>query len=117
MIRWFAILRGLVYAGGFVFFLYWVIIFFLPLEFPFPLPMPEWLVIPGFVIAIVGAAVDFWCIAMFAWIGKGTPAPFDAPREFVAVGPYRYVRNPMYLGALAIMGGLGLALHSLSAIC
>jgi protein-S-isoprenylcysteine O-methyltransferase Ste14 len=29
------------------------------------------------------------------------------PREFVAFGPFRYVRNPMSLGAVILMVGLG----------
>ena len=41
-----------------------------------------------------------------------TPAPFDAPREFVAAGPYRYVRNPMYIGGFGVLLGAGLALQS-----
>jgi protein-S-isoprenylcysteine O-methyltransferase Ste14 len=36
---------------------------------------------------------------------RGTPAPIDAPKELVVKGPYRYVRNPMYVGVLlAILG-------------
>ncbi|HMD82496.1 MAG TPA: isoprenylcysteine carboxylmethyltransferase family protein, partial [Anaerolineales bacterium] len=31
--------------------------------------------------------------------------PIDPPRELVAVGFYRYVRNPMYVGVLAIIIG------------
>ena len=37
--------------------------------------------------------------------GRGTPAPIDPPRELVAVGFYRYVRNPMYVSVLAIIIG------------
>jgi protein-S-isoprenylcysteine O-methyltransferase Ste14 len=45
------------------------------------------------------------CVWRFGTTGEGTPAPFDAPRKFVAVGPYRYVRNPMYWGmALTLIG-------------
>ena len=44
--------------------------------------------------------------------GRGTPAPFDPPREFVVSGPYRFVRNPMYLGAAAVILGAGFILSS-----
>jgi protein-S-isoprenylcysteine O-methyltransferase Ste14 len=46
-----------------------------------------------------------WCIITFSVIGRGTPAPFDPPRQWVAVGPYRKVRNPMYLGAALALAG------------
>ena len=53
----------------------------------------------------IGALIVVWCALAFALVGKGTPAPFDPPRRLVVVGPYRYVRNPMYLGAgLAVFG-------------
>jgi protein-S-isoprenylcysteine O-methyltransferase Ste14 len=59
----------------------------------------------GMVIGTVGAAIAIWCILTFATIGKGTPAPFDPPRNLVIQGPYRFVRNPMYIGAgLALIG-------------
>ena len=61
--------------------------------------------IAGMIIGAVGAAVALWCVFTFAFIGKGTPAPFDPPRLLVIRGPYRFVRNPMYIGAgLALLG-------------
>src|SRR3989475_4958828 len=41
----------------------------------------------------------------FPVVGRGTPAPFDPPRELVATGLYRWVRNPMYLSALLLLVG------------
>jgi len=61
--------------------------------------------VAGLVIVVLGLALAIACVLTFAVIGKGTPAPFDPPRQLVIAGPYRYVRNPMYIGAgLALFG-------------
>lgn len=53
----------------------------------------------------LGAAIYFWCLWHFAVDGRATPAPIDAPKALVVRGPYRCVRNPMYLGvSLVILG-------------
>lgn len=66
----------------------------------------------GFVIAIAGGAVAIWCVLAFATLGQGTPAPFDPPRLLVVRGPYKFVRNPMYLGASVALAGAALYYQS-----
>jgi protein-S-isoprenylcysteine O-methyltransferase Ste14 len=46
-----------------------------------------------------------WTAGLFAVQGRGTPLPLDPPRTLVVAGPYRYVRNPMYVGALLALLG------------
>ena len=52
-----------------------------------------------------GVAIYCWCVWDFASFGRGTPAPIDAPKSLVVRGLYRYTRNPMYLGVLAVILG------------
>lgn len=70
--------------------------------------------IGGAALVVAGGAVALWCVLTFATLGRGTPAPFDPPRRLVVRGPYRFVRNPMYLGAGLALGGAALHFHSLA---
>ncbi len=64
--------------------------------------------IAGMAIGTAGAAIALWCVLTFALAGRGTPAPFDPPRRLVTQGPYRFVRNPMYIGAGLVLVGAAL---------
>ena len=74
----------------------------------------SWPQIIGMIIGTVGALIAAWCIFTFIWIGAGTPAPFDPPRRLVIRGPYRFVRNPMYIGAALALAGAAVFYESLS---
>jgi protein-S-isoprenylcysteine O-methyltransferase Ste14 len=56
-------------------------------------------------VIAAGAALYVWCVWNFAAVGRGTPGPWDAPQRVVAAGPYRWVRNPIYVSALLIALG------------
>jgi protein-S-isoprenylcysteine O-methyltransferase Ste14 len=102
----FTLVRALAYATMFVGFLG----VFLPARIlqlagftvPATVQAPQ---IAGMAIGAAGAAFGLWCILAFVFIGKGTQMPLDPPRHLVVRGPYKFVRNPMYVGAgLALVG-------------
>jgi protein-S-isoprenylcysteine O-methyltransferase Ste14 len=66
---------------------------------------------PGTLIAAAGAAWVLWAWWHFRRVA--TPMlPTAEPRVLVDEGPYRYGRNPMYLGLALIITGGGIALGS-----
>lgn len=71
-----------------------------------------WQQVAGIAVCAVGVLIATACVIAFAWIGKGTPAPFDPPRRLVVRGPYAYVRNPMYIGGAVSVAGAALYYQS-----
>ena len=59
----------------------------------------------AFPLWVIGGIILLWSFWNFLIQGRGTPAPVDPPKELVAAGFYRYVRNPMYVGVLLIVIG------------
>lgn len=111
----FVLIRAVTYASLFI----GLLLVYLPgrllssagIDRPTVIGMPQ---IAGMIIGTIGATIALWCIFTFAFIGKGTPAPFDPPRKLVIRGPYRFVRNPMYIGAVLALLGAALFYGSLS---
>jgi protein-S-isoprenylcysteine O-methyltransferase Ste14 len=68
------------------------------------------------IVIAAGAGLYLWCLWVFAVVGRGTPGPWDPPQRVVAVGPYRWVRNPICLAALLIVLGEAWLFLSLSLI-
>jgi protein-S-isoprenylcysteine O-methyltransferase Ste14 len=70
--------------------------------------------------------VNGWALPLLAWgylqylwvgtyrtrLGGGGPGVSVPPERIVAEGPYRWTRNPMYLGHLIFFAGLAIALQS-----
>ena len=80
-------------------------------------PIAGWLAmrVVGGVLIGAGLLVLVPAFARFALEGLGTPAPVAPTRHLVVGGPYRYVRNPMYIavgstivGQALLFGQLGL---------
>ena len=65
----------------------------------------------GLGLTAVGVLLCGSCTAFFLR-ARGTPVPFNPPRELVTVGPYARARNPMLTGLFAILSGVGVLLHS-----
>jgi len=61
-----------------------------------------WAAVP---VIAAGVVLYAWCVWNFAAVGRGTPGPWDAPSRVVATGPYRWVRNPIYIAALLVVAG------------
>lgn len=76
---------------------------------------------PGYVLAamllgLLGGTIYLWCLWDFAAFGRGTPAPIDPPKRLVVRGPYRHVRNPMYVCVLSVLLGWALLYKSLALV-
>lgn len=76
------------------------------------LPVTVLLQVVGILLLAFGFALFVASLRRFATEGKGTLAPWDPPRVFVASGPYRLVRNPMISGVIFMLCGEALVLLS-----
>jgi protein-S-isoprenylcysteine O-methyltransferase Ste14 len=82
--------------------------------FGLPAPLAALVVLAGAALLIVGLALFYRTVSLFAAVGRGTLAPWDPTRRLVVLGPYRHVRNPMITGVLSVLLGEGLVLGSVS---
>lgn len=59
----------------------------------------------GVLLIAAGLWLVMQTVRLFAKVGQGTLAPWDATRKLVVVGVYRYTRNPMISGVMSILLG------------
>jgi hypothetical protein len=67
----FTVLRGLLYAAGFVWLWSWIAVSVEPLDRLIPIALPHWLRPAGLGLAFVGALLAGACIATFVTRGSG----------------------------------------------
>ena len=108
--------RSIVYATIFLAAWGWVAFACRRLDKFIPFQVPEWLETPGIALGPAGAVLALTTIFLFIYDGRGTPAVFDRPKRFVPHGPYRLVRNPMYIGGILMLLGLGCYLESIAMV-
>jgi len=95
---------------------YLIILLVLSISLHFIFPMVKFIFSPynylGFVLIAFGSAVNLWADSIFKK-KKTTIKPHELPRFFIAFGPFKMSRHPMYLGMLSILLGVAIFLGSL----
>ena len=64
-------------------------------------------------LVVLGVVFICWSVISLVTQGQGTPNPNSPPKVMVEEGPYRYSRNPMVIGMLLLLLGMGLLVRSL----
>ena len=62
-------------------------------------------IVSGEILIMVGLYIIWITVSLFTDYGKVTPAPYSPPKVLVAIGIYRYVRNPMMIGVWCVLLG------------
>jgi protein-S-isoprenylcysteine O-methyltransferase Ste14 len=75
---------------------------------PIPFPATSWTRLVGIVVLLGGLAIIISARTLFIRTGQN-PAPWKPTPELILRGPYRFTRNPMYVGVTCFQIGLGVA--------
>ena len=67
----------------------------------------------GGVLILIGMSLILWAVRLFVKAGTAIK-PFEASTKMIVAGPYRWSRNPIYLGMVFLLLGVGLALGTLT---
>ena len=85
---------------------------FLPVRLPLTLPKNLFLSVP---VLVNGSTL--WLRTVYSFIkARGSPVPLNPPQRLVTTGLNSRIRNPMVLGWIIMMFGVGLVLNSISLI-
>ncbi len=66
----------------------------------------------GFIVAAIGIAIAILAVVQFRR-ARTSVRPDRPSSAILSTGPYRYSRNPIYLGMFIVVAGLAFALDSL----
>ncbi len=83
-------------------------------DWHFHRPLPYWAVAQAAGVLLIGAGLAPIIRSFVEFVrADGTPVPVAAPPRLVVSGFYRYVRNPIYVGFIAVLIGEALLFGSL----
>lgn len=79
--------------------------------FPLPFAFPKILVWVGYVLVLAGLGLAFSAAGQFMRVHT-TLDPHGSTTEIITGGPYRFSRNPIYLGFVCLLIGLSFAFRT-----
>lgn len=78
--------------------------------------LPLWTILLGYAAMLAGVAVTAWAQAVNPFFEPGVRIQSERHQRVIDDGPYRLVRHPGYIAAIAMFFGMALALGSLWAL-
>ena len=85
---------------------------FLPVQLSFPAPVNLFL---SLLLLLMGGTLCLWSVYSF-FKARGSPVPLNPPQKLITTGLYSQIRNPMLLGWIIMLFGVGILLNSISLI-
>lgn len=79
----------------------------LHLAWQFPWPAWQWISTAGLLLTLGGLMMMLWAALTLVLAGT-SPLPWLASNALVTRGPFRFSRNPIYLGDFLVLAGIGL---------
>ena len=78
-------------------------------------PAPPTNIFVSVPLIVIGAISALWTVYTF-FRAKGSPVPINPPQKLVTTGLYSRIRNPMVLGWVVMLFGVGILLNSISLV-
>ena len=78
--------------------------------------MPSWIEAPAIALLLLAIGMIMWALKANPWAEQTVRIQVDRDQRVVSSGPYRFVRHPMYVGALTLYPAMACMLGSMAAL-